>query len=126
MTLFATFFIIINIILFSGSKTYVYDAKVYVIPQKNTIGIATDKDGLNFGRVPLNYNSIKYITIHSRENYDVILTLSASGNISDFLSFEEKYVIKKGESLKVPISLNASRLGNYTGTVTISVSRKVL
>lgn len=98
-----------------------YDMKLAVM-ENVTVGISSDTFELNFGRIPLNGTSTKYISINYNSTTPAKVVLETKGNISKFLILEKNnFIIEKNE--RFGILANGTEYGNYTGTLTIKVKK---
>ncbi|MFB6208117.1 MAG: hypothetical protein ABEJ69_02105 [Candidatus Nanohaloarchaea archaeon] len=80
------------------------------------VGIITGSN-LRFGRLPVGSASIKYINITSSK--DALVRISATGNISEMLEYDEKFYFQGSE--RTSIRFNASKAGYYTGKLELKI-----
>jgi len=82
------------------------------------IGVATQTDELNFGRLPIGSKSTKFIDISNSFSRDSKTELFVEGNISEFVSFPNEIILAPSESEEITILFNSTQIGNYTGNFT--------
>ncbi len=87
------------------------------------VGIASDTDALNFGRVPGNGSYLKRYVHLNNTKEALKVSLKAYGNITPLIEFDENdFVLHKNESVEIGIvfnTVNAKAYGNYTGEIDI-------
>ncbi|MBI4895558.1 MAG: hypothetical protein HY831_03630 [Candidatus Aenigmarchaeota archaeon] len=112
------------IVFFSTSfeeETVKYDMKLSVM-ENVTLGISNDNFELNFGRIPLNGKSTKFVSISYNSTTPSKIHLETTGNISKFIILEKNdFIIEKSD--KFGIIANGTEYGNYTGTLIINIKK---
>jgi|GEM_PF-2408627 len=99
-------------------EKWFYPLKGQVIPMGNEtipIGIAGQTYEINFGRIPQNSSTRKFINLNSSNPAKT--ELYVSGNITPFMIFPQSLYIKGEE--KMEIAFNGTEMGNFTGTLLI-------
>ncbi|MCS7135375.1 MAG: hypothetical protein NZ893_02975 [Candidatus Aenigmarchaeota archaeon] len=99
-------------------EIYTFPAKVTVLDKykKIEIGFSGNTDILDFGQIYVGMQSKKYINISANDNFRVIL--KSSGNITSILEFEKNnFLLKKSETIMLPIKVKPTQPGNYSGEV---------
>ena len=81
-----------------------------------TLGIATDRDKLHFGRIPLNSSSRKQVDINVAKKAGVIFY--KAGNMTPYIIMPQPFILE-GETKKITLRFEANDQGNYTGTFVI-------
>ncbi len=98
-----------------------YDMKISVM-ENVTVGISSDTFELNFGRIPLNGTSTKFVSINYNSTTPAKIILQTSGNISKYILFEKNnFIIEKSD--KFGVLVNGTEYGNYTGVLTIKIKK---
>lgn len=82
--------------------------------ESDRVGVNADRN-LNYGALPVETNSTKYLNISSSER--AIIRLSAEGNMSEYLDFEDEHYFI-GEK-NVPVKATAWETGQYNGTLNL-------
>ena len=114
--------------IFSGfltsQKTVEYTAILSVTPpSQGRIGVSIDQTDLNFGIVSAGNNVIKTLKLSNPDLMPAKVTLSAEGNISSFLQFENYHYLKERESREVNIKAQTNQTGNYSGRLTVIIKK---
>ncbi len=86
------------------------------------IGMSVDPWNFNFGALPPESGSRKYINLANYEDNPRKVKIVCYGNISSMIQFSENNIIlRKGDEKKISVSLNTSltKIGNYTGEIDV-------
>lgn len=94
--------------------------------EANRLGFAIDADQLNFGTLPLTSGSTKTLNVRNDGSVPAKLAIDATGNITPFVSFDRETYLEPDAIKALDIRAEARSLGNYTGTLTITVKRPVI
>ncbi|MFB6193233.1 MAG: hypothetical protein ABEK00_03190 [Candidatus Nanohaloarchaea archaeon] len=88
-----------------------------VNPENVSVGVAAGtENALDFGRLIVNAtNSTRYVNVSTPGSN--IATLKASGNISSYLDYP-RYV---RNASSIPVEMQAIKVGNFTGNLTVRV-----
>lgn len=89
------------------------------------VGFDLNQTHLTFGVVPLGVSSSRNVQIENNYDFPIVVNLDAKGNVSDFLFFENSFVLEEGEVRKVGISVNSldGEFGNYSGYLLVRFER---
>ncbi len=102
-----------------------YPIKVSIKPLEGNksrinFGIAGEKYELNFGYMPLNTSSMKFIEIKNENNLPSKIWIRVYGNVTDLVEVNNSnFTLGSGEERKINVLLNATKLGNYSGELDI-------
>ena len=130
LVLFATFLIaggitaVLYAIFFSPDIIGVREVYAEVSIGKS-LGLNADNNGLMFGRLVELGSSKRIIKLTNNYGSEIKVSISANGNITPLLKFDDLVAIKPGEAKMVEFGAYAGNLtsGNYSGTV-VMVMRK--
>jgi len=87
-----------------------------------TVGVDSGKSGLNFGRMPLSFDVVKFININNTYTRDVKLKVKVFGNISEFVDATTSEIpLKPGELREIKVTFYAKKIGVYKGELDIAV-----
>jgi len=87
---------------------------------KLLLGISNDPTEFNFGVVPENVTVRKILNLKNNENFDSVIKISISGNISKYIKLENNdFILKSKENKQLMVTFNAARIGYYTGEMEI-------
>lgn len=93
-----------------------------------TSGLNADTDYIKFGKVVPGGSSTRNITLENNHDLPLRCDISASGKVSDFVSFSENFfTLQSGEKKTVSITASVPEgtpYGNYTGKMKIVFKRK--
>ena len=93
---------------------------------KNRIGINVNPSGLYFGRMSAGNSGERELKIEQVEE-DILVTISKRGEIAKWVSFPNRFILRKGEGANVTFSVHVpsdASFGNYTGEA-IVILRKI-
>jgi len=118
--------------IFFETILFRYPAEVLVIKQKNltklNIGVSSDTDRFNFGRIILNVTPVvtKFLSVPNNGKRPVKVKIASYGNISRFIKLSENdMIVKPGENPEIRVVLNITgnktSTGYYTGEVDINI-----
>ncbi|RLJ05009.1 MAG: hypothetical protein DRP08_00315 [Candidatus Aenigmatarchaeota archaeon] len=114
--------------IFFKNIVYRYPAEVNVIKlldeSKINIGVSSDTDKFNFGRLVFNVTpaSSKFLSIPNNDKRAAKINIKSYGNISPFITVDKNNIIvEPGTKGEITVKLNASRLGRYVGEVDIFI-----
>ena len=91
---------------------------------KINIGVSSDTDKFNFGRLVFNVTpaSSKFLSIPNNDKRAAKINIKSYGNISPFITVDKNNIIvEPGTKGEITVKLNASRLGRYMGEVDIFI-----
>jgi hypothetical protein len=87
-------------------------------------GIEINNTAFKFGRITENGWSTKDFDVGSPINAPVMVTIETTGNISEYLYFEETvFKLEAGEIKNIKVRFEADDIGVYEGIVTINYYR---
>ncbi len=106
----------------SGEREFRAKAKVINVSGNSTknIGIVGDPR-LDFGVLPHEAGSAKFLDLQAAKKS--FITLSASGNISEFLEYERKAYFQGDRQIK--IHFDANETGFFAGNVSVGIQTPV-
>ena len=93
------------------------------------LGISTETNRLNFGKIPENLTVRKYISLTNQENVKVLVKVKVFGNISKIITPSvEKIILGPGENFQVEITANTTNRcpGFYDGEIDIVVKKPLI
>ncbi len=79
------------------------------------LGIAPGAEGLEYGKMNIEANSTRFISVNAPE--ETYFDLTAEGNISEYLHYEEEMKFRGGKN--VTVELRPEETGNYTGRLVV-------
>jgi hypothetical protein len=93
-----------------------------------TIGVVTDPDNLNFGKIPAGGSyGTRFINITNTEDEEVFVRLDAYGNISHLVQFKKNnFFLNTGETAELEIILNTTqttKTGDYNGVIELAIAK---
>jgi len=94
---------------------------IKVMNQSFKVGISSDTDKLNFGKLPLYFSERKNIKINNPTTKPIEIKLKSYGNITEFIHYPDKLIVNSKTSKLVTIMLNATKLGYYDGELDVIV-----
>lgn len=80
------------------------------------LGIATGEK-LNFGRIPVDASSTKFLSINAREK--AYISINAEGNVSEALVFEKNHYFKGKKEIQIRFDPETAE--TFEGTVNVNV-----
>ena len=103
-----------------------YKSSVSVVSVKTSenvsIGIDTDPERLNFGAIPIDSISKRFVNITNLRKSDVKVSIEVTGNIKPFVAFDKNdFILNDNELASVIIYFNSTNadVGNYSGNIYI-------
>lgn len=118
---FTTFFII--------EKSRIVQVEIYLmdvgVVDTGIVGVNVDADGFHFGKLGRGGSSSRELMIKDVEE-DVLVTIAKKGEIADWVSNPNNFIMKKGEERNITLSISIpadAPLGNYTGEAIITLRR---
>ena len=109
-------------------QTFYYQSNVTIVnlTEGFIIGVVTDPDNLNFGKIPAGGSyGTRFINMTNSEDEKVFVKLGAYGNISHLVQFEKNnFFLNTGEAVELEIILNttrATKTGDYTGVIELII-----
>ena len=105
------------------TKTVKYPISVSVIPSNatQTLGISVDYGKLEYGILPKGSSATKYINLTNHDE-PVKITMLVTGTIKDMIKIEKNdFILHTYE--KIPVKLNASKTGNFSGELEIRATK---
>lgn len=92
--------------------------------KKISVGIAPERDELNFGRVPEGVTIRKFINIQNNEDCTVKTFIRVYGDIRPLIKIrDEEIILEKNGQREVQIAFNATWVGAYTGEIDVIVKK---
>lgn len=86
------------------------------------LSISNDPTEFNFGIIPENLTVKKILNLKNNENFDSIIEISISGNISKYIKLENtNFILKSKKSKQLDVIFNATKIGYYTGEMKIYI-----
>lgn len=92
----------------------------------NKTGFNLDSGKISFGAITPSSNSERVIYLKNIYDFPVKVELSAEGNVSKFLNYQDRYFFEKHETKIVKIVASYSEgaeFGNYSGNLSIVFKR---
>lgn len=129
----AYFLFFLSIVLLGFSVfSYVYLNKpldtttypAYVEVTRDVGAFNLTKEDLNFGKVPAGSSTSRFLTFSNNYDFDVVLEISSSGNISDMIYYKSLIHVPAGQTERILITLTAEQeraLGIYQGNIKFAV-----
>ena len=97
-----------------------YDLSAEIVKRKQNISVGVDAgNNMNFGKVPKQNNITKFINISAKTGYKI--EIETEGNISEQLRYRDE-LLKDGGASKIPVELIGNRIGNYTGSMKLTIT----
>jgi len=101
-----------------------YPSSVEVVafePGENIpLGMDTSPDNLNFGVIPYDSISSRFVNLTNLQNIDAKISFMATGIIEPFVNFEKNgFILKSNEKISTMLYFNSTGVepGNYSGYI---------
>lgn len=108
-------------------QTFRYPAQIEIVEANTTgmkVGISGDTWRLDFGKIYETMGVKKYISLVNPEENEYKIKMSSIGNISQLVSFgKNNFIVEKGTSMNISVSVKGTASGNYTGEVVATLKR---
>jgi hypothetical protein len=119
LLIFACVLIILHFSIVRSVETL--PLKVVVNRTGYDYGIAISSSELDFGEMPIEGVSRKFISVNNAGGYLAFVRFDVEGNISEFIDVSRNNILlSPGEKVLVDVKLNATRYGSYSGTLVIT------
>lgn len=88
---------------------------------KMLLGVSNDVTELNFGSIPVNVSTKKFLDLKNNEPVVSLIEVYTTGNISEYIELTDKsFVLKSGDTKQVGLAFHATKKGVYEGKVHIN------
>jgi hypothetical protein len=108
-------------------KTYVrIPTRAIVIPMNKTnqtlkLGIDTDTNELNWGKIPEGIKVVKLLDLKNPKKLDGKVNIFVYGDIKPYIVVDSKFILKSRETRNMELSFKSDKVGAYSGEIDVLV-----
>jgi hypothetical protein len=111
-----------DFLIFSEEITR-YPSKMEVLENLTKIGVSTDVDKIDFGRIAKGMKVRKLINVYNKNPFKVKVYIKPYGNISYVINTTENFILNSFEGRNVTIEAIGKEVGNFSGEISVIVRK---
>lgn len=100
-----------------------YPSKIEVLENLTKIGVSTDIDKIDFGRIAMGMKVRKVINVYNKNPFKVKVHIKPYGNISHVINTTNSFILNSFEGKNVSIEATGKEVGSFSGEISVIVRK---